>query len=212
MTWLLLLVSYLIGAIPSSYIGARAARGIDLRQHGSGNLGATNAFRVLGWKTALPVLLFDIFKGWFPTFAFPLWDGVAPAAAAGGGWAFAYGCAAIVGHVFSPYVAFRGGKGVATSSGMLLALTPWGLLAGFLTWFALVWITRIVSLSSIIAAFVVPIVVLFVHGIGPVFWICVAVAVFVVFAHRSNLKRLARGEEPRFGRKRGEVPGPGVQP
>jgi glycerol-3-phosphate acyltransferase PlsY len=211
-TWVLLVVSYLLGAIPSSYIGGRVTRGIDLRKFGSGNLGATNAFRVLGWKVALPVVIFDIFKGWFPTFAFPLWDGVAPATTAGGGWAYAYGCAAILGHVFSPYIAFKGGKGVATSSGMLIALAPWGLLAGFLTWLALVFTTRIVSLSSIAAALVVPIVVFFVYGIGPVFWVCVAVAAFVVFAHRSNLKRLARGEEARFGRKAGETPGPGVQP
>lgn len=212
MPWILLIASYLLGAIPSSYMGGLLVRRIDLRQHGSGNLGATNAFRVLGWKPALPVLLFDIFKGWFPTFAFPMWDGAAPAAWASGGWAFAYGCAAIVGHVFSPYVAFKGGKGVATSSGMLLALAPWGLLAGFLVWFALVWTTRIVSLSSIVAALVIPVVVAFVYGIDAVFWICIAVAVFVVFAHRSNLKRLARGVEPRFGRKAGEMPGPGVQP
>jgi glycerol-3-phosphate acyltransferase PlsY len=205
-TWALLVVSYLIGAIPSSFIGARAARGIDLRQHGSGNLGATNAFRVLGWKLAVPVLVFDIFKGWFPTYAFPAWDGASAA-----GWAFAYGCAAIVGHVFSPYVAFKGGKGVATSSGMLLALAPLPLLAGLLTWIAMVWATRIVSLSSLVAAAVVPVAVFFMYGIGPVFWICVAVAVFVVFAHRSNLRRLARGEEPRFGPKPGQVPGPGVQ-
>jgi glycerol-3-phosphate acyltransferase PlsY len=204
-TWLLLVASYLLGAIPSSYVGARVARGIDLREFGSGNLGATNAFRVLGWKVALPVLVFDVFKGWFPTFAFPAWDG-----AGAPGWAFAYGCAAIVGHVFSPYVAFKGGKGVATSAGMLLALAPLGLLAGSVVWLALVWATRIVSLSSLVAAAVVPIVVAFVHGIGPVFWVCVAVAAFVAFAHRSNLKRLARGEEPRFGRKSGEVPGPGA--
>jgi glycerol-3-phosphate acyltransferase PlsY len=210
-TWVLLLASYLLGAIPSSFIGARMARGIDLRRFGSGNLGATNAFRVLGWKVALPVVIFDILKGWFPTFAFPLWDGVAPAAVASGGWAYAYGCAAVLGHVFSPYVAFKGGKGVATSSGMLIALAPWGLLAGFLTWLALVFTTRIVSLSSIIAALVVPIVVVLLDGIGPVFWVCVGVAAFVIFAHRSNLKRLARGEEARFGRKKGETPGPGVQ-
>jgi acyl phosphate:glycerol-3-phosphate acyltransferase len=208
-TWVLLVASYLLGAVPSSFIGGRLTRGIDLRRFGSGNLGATNAFRVLGWKVALPVVIFDILKGWFPTFAFPLWDGVAPAAA--GGWAYAYGCAAVLGHVFSPYVAFKGGKGVATSSGMLIALAPWGLLAGFLTWLALVFTTRIVSLSSIVAALVVPIVVLFVDGIGPVFWVCVGVAAFVIFAHRSNLKRLARGEEARFGRKKGETPGPGVQ-
>ena len=212
MSWLLLVVAYLIGAIPSSYVGGRLVRGIDLRRFGSGNLGATNAFRVLGWKVALPVVIFDILKGWFPTFFFPLWDGVAPAAsgALGGGWAYAYGCAAILGHAFSPYVAFKGGKGVATSSGMLIALAPWALLAGFLTWLTLVFTTRIVSLSSVAAALVVPVVVAFVYGIGPVFWVCVGVAAFVVFAHRSNLKRLARGEEARFGRKAGETPGPGV--
>ena len=212
MTWILLVASYLIGAIPSSFVGGRMVRGIDLRKHGSGNLGATNAFRVLGWKVALPVVIFDILKGWFPTFAFPLWDGVAPHAAAAGGWAYAYGAAAILGHVFSPYVAFKGGKGVATSSGLLIALAPWGLLAGFITWAALVWMTRIVSVSSIAAALVVPIVVAFVYGIGPVFWVCVGIAAFVVFAHRSNLKRLMRGEEARFGRKPGETPGPGVAP
>lgn len=214
MTWVLLVASYLIGAIPSSYLGGRLARGIDLRQFGSGNLGATNAFRVLGWKVALPVLVFDILKGFLPTFFFPLWDGVAPAAAGalGGGWAYAYGGAAILGHVFSPYVAFKGGKGVATSTGMLIALAPWALLAGFVTWLALVFTTRIVSVSSIVAAIVVPIVVAFVYGIDAVFWVCVAIAAFVIFAHRSNLKRLARGEEARFGRKAGETPGPGVKP
>ena len=212
MTWVLLIAAYLIGAVPSSYIGGRMARGIDLRKFGSGNLGATNAFRVLGWKVALPVVIFDIAKGWFPTFAFPIWDGVAPHAAAAGGWAYAYGAAAILGHVFSPYIAFKGGKGVATSTGMLIALAPWGLLAGFLTWLAIVFTTRIVSLSSIVAALVVPVVVAFVYGIGPVFWVCVGIAAFVVFAHRSNLKRLARGEEARFGRKAGETPGPGVSP
>jgi glycerol-3-phosphate acyltransferase PlsY len=210
-SWVLLVVSYLLGAVPSSYVGGRLVRGIDLRKFGSGNLGATNAFRVLGWKVALPVVIFDILKGWFPTFAFPMWDGVGTAAAASGGWAYAYGAAAILGHAFSPYVAFKGGKGVATSSGMLIALAPWGLLAGFLTWLALVFTTRIVSVSSIAAAIVVPIVVAFVYGITPVFWVCVAVAAFVIFAHRSNLKRLARGEEARFGRKRGETPGPGVE-
>ncbi|MGH7554975.1 MAG: glycerol-3-phosphate acyltransferase, partial [Longimicrobiales bacterium] len=75
MTWLFLAASYLIGAFPTSYVVARAERGVDLRQHGSGNLGATNAFRVLGWKAATPIFIIDILKGWFPTFFFPRWDG-----------------------------------------------------------------------------------------------------------------------------------------
>ena len=197
--WIFLLLSYLLGAIPSSFLGARLARGIDLRQHGSGNLGATNTFRVLGWKVALPVLLFDMFKGWFPTFAFPGWDGTPEPT-----WALVYGALAVLGHVFSPYVAFRGGKGVATSAGMLLALAWPAVLIGFVIWAAIVAATRIVSLASLIAAAAVPLIVWWIYGVGSTLWLCVAVALFVVFAHRSNVGRLLRGEENRFGRKSGK--------
>jgi acyl phosphate:glycerol-3-phosphate acyltransferase len=200
MTWVLLAASYLLGATPTSYLAGRALRGIDLRQHGSGNLGATNAFRVLGWKGAAPALVFDIFKGWAPAALFPLWDG-SPRAQ----WALAYGAAAIVGHVFSIYVRFRGGKGVATSAGVLLALAPWGVLAGAVVWGAVVFATRIVSVASLLAALVVPVAVYLTSGVGMVFWLTVAVAGFVIFAHRSNIGRLLRGEEHRFGRDAGEV-------
>ncbi|HKJ93692.1 MAG TPA: glycerol-3-phosphate 1-O-acyltransferase PlsY [Longimicrobiales bacterium] len=201
MTWVLLAASYLLGATPTSYLAGRALRGIDLRQHGSGNLGATNAFRVMGWKGAVPALFLDIFKGWAPVALFPLWDG-SPRAE----WALAYGAAAIVGHVYSVYVRFRGGKGVATSAGVLLALAPWGVLAGAVVWGLMVFITRIVSVSSILAAVVVPVAVYFTNGPGMVLWLTVAVALFVIFAHRSNIGRLLRGEEHRFGRRPGEAP------
>lgn len=196
MTWLLLLASYLLGAVPTSFLVARAARGIDLREHGSGNLGATNAFRVLGWKAATPIFIFDIFKGWLPAALFPLWDG-----AAGWGWPLAYGAAAIVGHVFSIYVGFRGGKGVATGAGVFLALAPLAVLAGLVVWGTLVLTTGYVSVASIAAAAVLPIVVLAVQGAGPVFYLALALAVFVIYAHRSNVRRLRRGEEHRFRRK-----------
>ncbi len=196
MTWLLLLASYLLGAVPTSFLVARAARGIDLREHGSGNLGATNAFRVLGWKAATPIFIFDIFKGWLPAALFPLWDG-----AAGWGWPLAYGAAAIVGHVFSIYVGFRGGKGVATGAGVFLALAPLAVLAGLVVWGTLVLTTGYVSVASIAAAAVLPIVVLAVQGVGPVFYLALALAVFVIYAHRSNVRRLRRGEEHRFRRK-----------
>ncbi len=189
----LLVASYLIGAIPSSYVAGRLARGIDLREHGSGNLGATNAFRVLGWRVALPVLVFDLSKGWFPTFFFPRWDG-APAL-----WALAYAAAAVIGHLFSIYVGFRGGKGVATSGGVLLALAPLAVLTGFVVWALLVLATRTVSLASIAAAAVVPLVVALTAGATPVFWLCAALAALVIFAHRGNIRRLLRGEEPRVG-------------
>ena len=196
MTTLLLLAAYLVGATPTSYVAGRLARGIDLRQHGSGNLGATNAFRVLGWKAATPIFIIDIAKGWFPTAWFHQWDG-----GAGAEWALAYGAAAIFGHVFSVYVGFRGGKGVATGAGVFLALAPYAVLAGLAVWGALVYFTGYVSLASITAALLLPPLVYALRGAGAVFWVSVGLASFVVFAHRTNIRRLLRGEEHRFRRK-----------
>jgi glycerol-3-phosphate acyltransferase PlsY len=193
MSWLLLLGAYLLGAFPTSYLVARA-RGIDLRKQGSGNLGATNAFRVLGWKAATPIFAVDIAKGFLPAFFFPQWDGAGPA------WAFAYGAAAIGGHVFSPYVGFRGGKGVATGAGVFLALAPAAVGVGMIVWIGLVASTGYVSLASIAAALTLPIVICVTGGITPLFWVAAAVAAFVVFAHRANIGRLLRGQEHRFGK------------
>jgi acyl phosphate:glycerol-3-phosphate acyltransferase len=201
MTWLLLLAAYLVGAVPTSYLVGRLARGIDLREHGSGNLGATNAYRVLGWRAATPIFAVDIAKGWFPTFWFARWDGD-PAWA----WALAYGAAAIVGHVFSLYVGFRGGKGVATGAGVFLALAPRAVLVGLLVWVALVYATGYVSLASVSAAATLPLAVLAFQGVGPVFWLALALAIFVIYAHRANIGRLMRGEEHRFGARTREVP------
>lgn len=195
MPWVLVAFSYLLGAVPSSYLVARLARGIDLRQHGSGNLGATNTFRVLGWSLATPVFVFDIGKGLVAAAVFPRWDGSDLAA-----WALAYGTAAIVGHVYSPYVGFRGGKGVATSAGVFLALAPWAVLVGLVVWIAIVFGTRIVSLASIVAAAVVPITIWVTQGPTPVLWVSAALAAFIVVAHRSNIRRLIQGEEHAFGR------------
>lgn len=192
---ILLIASYLLGAIPTSYQVGRWARGIDLRREGSGNLGATNAFRVLGWRLALPVLLVDIFKGWLPTYLFPHWI------EAGTGWALAFGAAAIIGHVFSIYMGFRGGKGVATSGGVFLAVAPWAALVAIAVWGLAVAMTRIVSVASIMAALVVPLVVWTTQGVGAVFWLSVGLMVFVIYAHRTNIKRLLRGEEHRFGQR-----------
>jgi acyl phosphate:glycerol-3-phosphate acyltransferase len=192
--WLLLPAAYLVGALPTSFIVARATRGIDLRQHGSGNLGATNAFRVLGWKAAMPIFIIDIAKGWFPVWAFPQWDG-RPAV-----WALVYGVAAIVGHVFSVFVAFRGGKGVATGAGVFLALAPAAVLVGLLVWSVLVFGTGYVSLASVTAAALLPVLVLLFRGVDAVLWLAVALAAFVIWAHRANVRRLVRGEEHRFRR------------
>lgn len=195
MTYVLLGLSYLLGATPTSYWVGRAFHRVDLREHGSGNLGATNALRVLGWKSALPVMVVDIAKGFVPAFFFP---GLVDASFA---WTLAFGAAAIVGHMFSLWVGFRGGKGVATSAGVLLALAPWAVLGGFLVWAGVTAATRYVSLGSMVAAAALPVLVTFTpqEGGRTMLWFTTGLALFVIWAHRSNLARLMRGEENRFG-------------
>lgn len=195
---LLIVAAYLIGAFPSSFVVAKLVRGIDLREHGSGNLGATNAYRVLGWRPALPIMILDIAKGWLPASVFPAWDGSGVPE-----WALAYGAAAIIGHVYSIWVGFRGGKGMATSAGVLLALAPAAVLIGFAVWAAIVWGTGYVSLGSITAAVLVPAVIRTFYGVSPLFWLTLGLAAFVVWAHRSNIRRLLAGTENRFGRRAG---------
>ncbi|HEY4647784.1 MAG TPA: glycerol-3-phosphate acyltransferase, partial [Gemmatimonadales bacterium] len=127
-----LIASYLLGAVPTSHIVSRTIAGIDLRQHGSGNLGATNLYRVLGWRYAVPVALFDIAKGVIPVLVF------APQVSASELFAISCGVAAIIGHVFSIFVGFKGGKGVATAAGVMLALTPVALGVAALVWILVV--------------------------------------------------------------------------
>jgi glycerol-3-phosphate acyltransferase PlsY len=195
--WLLVVASYLLGAIPASYIAGRLAKGIDLREHGSGNLGATNTFRVLGARVAAPVMLFDVLKGTFPVVAFSQWDGTADWR-----WELAYGAAAIVGHVFSIYMRFKGGKGVATSAGVFGALAPVPLLAGFGVWLLVLRVMRMVSAGSILAALTVGVLVWVLPARDEVRWLGMAIVAFVVFAHRSNIRRILAGTEPRFGERK----------
>ncbi len=202
--WLAL--SYLLGAIPTSYLAARVFQGIDLREQGSRNLGATNLYRVLGWRYAIPVGLFDAAKGAIPVWLFgpqvpelpllPLYCGVA----------------AVVGHVFSIFVGFKGGKGVATASGVVLALAPWALLAVLVVWAALVWLTGYVSLGSVVSAALFPLAAYFLEGSrGPVLATEIALAGFIIWKHRVNLRRLIAGTENRFGRRRKPAPAPPEQ-
>ena len=193
---LFVVLSYLLGAVPTSFWVGMAIYGVDLRHKGSGNLGATNALRVLGWKAALPVVLVDVAKGFVPVWLFPQLD------SAPWSWALAYGAAAILGHVFSVWVRFKGGKGVATSSGVFLGLAPWAVLAGFAVWTITVTLTRIVSLGSVLAALTIPVAVwLLPHDGGQsLLAFTGALAVLVIWAHRTNLGRLLRGEEHRFGK------------
>lgn len=199
-----LAVSYLVGAIPTSYLAGRLFRGIDLRQHGSKNLGATNLYRTLGWRYAIPVGLFDIAKGAIPVLVF------APRVSESQLFALGCGVAAVVGHVFSVFVGFRGGKGVATAAGVMLGLTPAALGVSLLVWVVLVYATGYVSLGSIAAAAVFPLAVFLIeHPDRPeILWIDVALAAGIIWLHRANIKRLLQGTEHRFGRRAAPSAGP----
>jgi glycerol-3-phosphate acyltransferase PlsY len=199
-----LLASYLLGAVPTSYLVSRAFAKIDLRQHGSGNLGATNLYRVLGWRYAVPVALFDIAKGAIPVLVF------APRVSDSEMYALACGVAAIVGHVFSLFVRFKGGKGVATAAGVMLGLTPLALAVVASVWGVVLRLTGYVSLASIAAAAVLPFAVyLFEHPTTPeLLWFDALIAAGVIFLHRRNIERLLKGTENRFGRGAASTPRP----
>ena len=190
--------SYLLGATPTAYLAGRLARGIDLREHGSKNLGATNVYRVLGWRWAIPVALIDIAKGAIPVALFGRW-------AAGGPWlAVGLGIAAVLGHVFSPFMRFKGGKGVATALGVFLALAPVAVLIAVPVWGGSLWLTGYVSLASLVAAASFPVwVKLTAPGAVSAFWASVALAVLIVYSHRANVQRLLAGTENRFHTRRG---------
>ena len=198
--FVLLALAYGAGATPTSLWLGRAVYGVDLRTKGSGNLGGTNTFRVLGWKAALPVILVDIGKGWAPVWFFPqIQIGTAPST-----WALAYGGAAILGHVFSFWVGFKGGKGIATSAGILLGLAPVAVAVCLGVWLGVVSLTRIVSLASLSAALTLPVVVFLLgqrEGAAEgsaMIWFAGALSALVVWSHRSNIGRLLKGEEGSF--------------
>jgi glycerol-3-phosphate acyltransferase PlsY len=192
-----LVASYLLGAVPTSYIAGRLLRGIDLRQHGSKNLGATNLYRVLGWRVAVPVGLFDMAKGLVPVLLF------GPQVSTSQTFALVCGLTAVVGHVFSIFVGFKGGKGVATAAGVMLGLTPAALLIALGAWIAVVALTGYVSLGSIVAAALFPILVRLVDPPDQpeILWLDVAAAAGIIWLHRGNIGRLFRGTENRFGRR-----------
>jgi len=195
------LASYLLGAIPTSYLVVRAVKGVDLRTVGSGNLGATNLFRQLGWGYAIPVGIFDLLKGTIPVLVF------APRAGATGALALAMGATAVLGHVYSVFVGFKGGKGVATAAGVVLGLAPWALLAAFVAWALVVGLTGFVSLGSILGALVFPAVTWLAHpGQRPYIGFHIVLALAIVVLHRANIRRLLAGTENRFGRHRGAPP------
>ena len=180
--------------------------GIDLREHGSGNLGASNTFRFLGAGVAIPVLVLDAAKGFAPVF-------IAPRFATEGVWSETWLMLvalffSVLGHMFSPFVGFKGGKGVATTAGGLMALTPIAFLWTFVVWAVVMAATRIVSLASMVAAIALPIVVVGLRAAGRAAYpdafvaVSIAVTLVVLVKHRSNVRRLLAGEEPALRRQK----------
>jgi len=189
-------LGYLLGSFPSGYLAGRWCAGVDIRQLGSGSTGATNVLRQVGKGPALVVFLVDVFKG---SAAVILARALLGAGAYG--WLVAAGLAALAGHIWPIWLGGKGGKAVATGFGMLLGLVPavgLACLGVFLTSLAL---SRIVSISSVLAASALPLLMAGAGAPGAYLGLGVVAAVMVIWRHRSNLSRLLKGEEPRLGQK-----------
>lgn len=219
------ILSYLIGSIPTSIIVARKARGIDIRHFGSGNAGGTNVIRVLGWKPGLLVIALDMAKGLVATMLVArLMQGPIPFSNATPFDDFTVvqiiaGCSAILGHIWTVFAGFKGGKGIATAGGMLIGIAPIEVAVSFGV-FALVFlITHYVSLGSLSAAVAFPLTMFFrehvfmvdVPGYGTLIFFSIGISLLIIYTHRSNIVRLLRGTENRISsirlfRKKEEEP------
>jgi glycerol-3-phosphate acyltransferase PlsY len=192
---LYLLACYLLGSIPTGYLAGRALRGIDIRSVGSGNMGATNVLRVLGKGPGAFVLAVDIAKGAAAVALLP-----GPFASAGF-WPLAGAVAVVLGHNYTCFLKFKGGKGVATSAGACLGLAPWATLGIVLIFVLLVALTRMVSVGSLVAATALPVLVWYDHSSGPgVIWLALVLALFVWVRHIPNIKRILAGTENKLGK------------
>ncbi len=194
------IIAYLFGSIPTSVWWGRAFFGIDVREHGSRNAGATNTFRVLGRRAGIPVLLIDIAKGFVPVRLLPNFTDLE---VDGDGWMFlriGLALAAVIGHLYPVFAGFKGGKGVATSFGAILAIHP-GAAAICVGMFAIVYgLTKFVSLGSLSAALAFPLAIILIYQetsqvkIG----FSILLSIIVFYTHRQNIGRLLRGEEDRM--------------
>ena len=225
--WLCPLIAFLLGSIPFGLIIARA-KGINIREHGSGNIGATNVLRVVGKKYGITCLVLDALKGFVPTviaislIRFPgiqnpmTLSGLLPHASefpmlTAQMFQVLTGLCAILGHNYSPWVGFKGGKGIATSAGVLIALMPAAVVILIAIWGLVFLFSRYVSLASILAAAALPLLTLWgswFHGKiqngtwnKPLFAFSIIIAVLAIWKHRSNIQRLLAGTEHRFTRK-----------
>lgn len=188
-------IAYIIGAIPTAYLFARFLKDIDIRNYGSGNVGATNAMRLLGKLPGAMVLVIDVIKGILVVTVIAV---IAQKFLPDAGQNFIkalFGLAAVLGHNWTPFLGFKGGKGVATSAGVMLGISPWFFLVAILIFAIVVYFTRYVSLGSMAAAICMP-VSLFIFGQPAEFIILTAIlCILIVFRHKENIKRLLRGDE-----------------
>jgi glycerol-3-phosphate acyltransferase PlsY len=202
-----LILAYLLGSIPTSVWVGKAFHGIDVREHGSGNAGATNVIRVLGWKTGIPVMIVDVGKGWLAAYLPVLLN----LAATGSGQLTSLqifaGLAAIVGHVFPVFAGFRGGKGVGSTFGVLLAIHPLLTLACLGVFLIVLLTTGYVSVSSMAAGIAFPLLLFTLFSTPSLTFkiFSVFVAVALILTHRKNIKRLLKGEESKFIKRKSKT-------
>lgn len=186
----LIITAYFLGSIPTGLLLAKAA-GVDIRSSGSGNIGATNVYRTLGRSVGVMTLLGDCLKGLLPVL-------LARKLGLTDQWIAAVGLAAFLGHVYTVFLCFKGGKGVATALGVFLGVSPLSVAGALLIFVAIVWKTRYISLGSITAAAVMPGLVAVLDGRPPLVLMSVLIAALVVWKHRENIQRLRAGVENRF--------------
>lgn len=192
---ILILISYLIGSIPFAYIIVKAVKGIDIRSVGSGNAGATNVARVLGKWGFISVLILDMLKGFIPVIIAYLYYGQENIV-------LYMMIAVVLGHTFTIFLSFKGGKGVATGAGAFFALVPFSMLVAVIVFLLTFAITRMVSASSIMGAISLLISVLLMESWLPLIIITCIVVLFVIYKHKSNIVRIIKGQESRFERKK----------
>ena len=197
------IAAYLLGSIPTGYLVAKA-KGVDIRSVGSGNIGATNVFRILGKKAGIFVLLVDALKGFLACWLLVNLIQHFFGAESGAKEVFRIiaGVAAILGHNYTCFLKFKGGKGIATSAGVLVALVPWALLIVLGVWILVFAVSRYVSLASIAAAICLPFAVWLLHSSSLMLFIAVILALLAIYKHKANIQRLWNGTENRIGKKK----------
>jgi len=199
------LVAYLLGSVPTGFLAGKA-RGIDIRVVGSGNIGATNVFRALGTVAGVLVMLADALKGWLAVMVFSRlsvdWFLSSPSASRQEGMAILAGLCAVLGHNYTCWLRFKGGKGIATSAGVLAALVPYSLLIILVIWLVVMAVSRYVSLASVCASFALPFATWLTGRSATLVVVTAAMAALAIWKHRANLRRLAAGTEHRFGKPR----------